>query len=399
MSALGTSNITTSLVRSTLGESNNRVSLLCRSVNINMFSKRKPVRDSRISIPANEVGTADNYGIVIPTWDGTNQAWTYNRPRGGANEPFRLGDFRGYLHSAEIPVILNNYVGYIKWLSYNSQLQLTGMMSVPDADSPNIALQDVLTDYYFAVQLTNDHSETVWGTNANPNELAITIDFTAAPFNTANWKDATITAKFFMSSVAKTFVESDKTATKKAIHYNSTNLTTQQFSSTTGAYISAEILKIRTALTSGEWLDPDGVYNPEHPPSAMVTGGTGGIALRCRLYNKLDATVEVFGTDFKFGTPSNYHGVERYIYFTEGYASNLYDLHGDQLTSLTIQPESYSSEFILYDSIMLSYKNGNYQVPSPAADAWFMFNIKLKVLGSYISISTSTPFMKRCASA
>ena len=29
-----------------------------------------------------------------------NQNWIYNRPTGGVNSPYRLGDFRGYEHLA-----------------------------------------------------------------------------------------------------------------------------------------------------------------------------------------------------------------------------------------------------------------------------------------------------------
>lgn len=397
MDTLSSNNITTSLVRTILGESSNKVSDLCKSPNINMFSKRKPVRDARITIPLNEVGIASNYGLEVPLWNGTNQFWAYNKPRGGSNEPFRLGDFRGYFHEADIPVRINDYTGYIHMISFNSQMVITGLFAIPDADSPNIALQDVLPDYYFAVQLTNNHSETVWGTNSNPNELSLTINFSLAPFNTSNWRNATITAKFFMSSVAKTFAENDKTATKKALHYDSSNLTTQQFNSSTEAYLSSEIVGIRNSLTTGVWLWADGIYDPEDPPPAMVTGGNGGIALKCRLYNKLDREINISGSNFVFGTPSNYHGLERYLPFNAGSSNNIYDLSGNAITSINIQSKSWSDYFIAYDAVMLSAVNQSYQVPSPPADKFCTFLIKMNVLGVLQTISTS--FIKRCASA
>jgi len=396
MAALGTTNISTTLVGNKLGTSSHNIPTLCTHANINMFSHRKPVRDSRLfGIPPDEVGESDNYGIVIPVWDGTNQLWTYTKP----TSIFRLGDFRGYFHEADIPVRLNNYTGYIHMISFDYQMLITGLMTVPDENSPNIALQDVLTDYYFAVQLTNDHNETAWGTNPLPNDLSLTIDFEVAPFNTANWRDATITAKFFMSSVAKTFAESDKTATKKALHYHTTNLTTQQFSSSTEAYLSAEIVGIRPSLSSGVWFSNDNIYDPENPPPAMVTGGNGNIALKCRLYNKLDNEISVYGSNFVFGTPSNYHDIERYLPFNAGSNNNIYDLSGNEITSIVIQPNSWSDYFIAYDAVMLSAVGGSYEVPSPPADGFYLFNIKMYVLGVLQSISVNSPFMKRCASA
>ena len=111
--ALPSTNVTTGMVRNTLGESTNNIGQLCTSPNVNMWSKWKPVRfpsggqglteNQRISQPISET----SYGIFITNsdspltlreliggQDGTTHE--YRRPRGGTNEPFRLGDFRGY---------------------------------------------------------------------------------------------------------------------------------------------------------------------------------------------------------------------------------------------------------------------------------------------------------------
>lgn len=89
---------------------------LCTHKNINMWSKRKPIRDSRLFMTEaqlDSVSLAKNYGLNMPYYrsntnsclidlakavaDGT-AVWSYNRPRGGTAEPFRLGDFRNYCH-------------------------------------------------------------------------------------------------------------------------------------------------------------------------------------------------------------------------------------------------------------------------------------------------------------
>lgn len=107
---LPTTNITTTLVRNKLGSPTNNVDALCTYVSINMWSKRKPVRDPRISIPLNEVGKgSDNrFGLNIPSYvNGSYPLTTYNRPRGadGYSEPSRLGDFRGYYHGVLTPPV------------------------------------------------------------------------------------------------------------------------------------------------------------------------------------------------------------------------------------------------------------------------------------------------------
>ena len=112
--ALPTTNITTSMVRNILGESTNSVGALCTSLNINMWSKRKPVIDNRVEVPFADVGKSSGvaaegtgWGLNVPGWIGDDNAiTTYNRPFGGVNSPFRLGDFRGYNSNAKKPIIL-----------------------------------------------------------------------------------------------------------------------------------------------------------------------------------------------------------------------------------------------------------------------------------------------------
>ena len=130
--ALPTTNITTMMVRNELGETSNNVSALCKSLNINMYSKYKPTRHtapftdnwfegkidndyysgatpygiyksySGMFMP----GTAPTVGMPVAPFAGVgmrelakNAKWYYLPPRGNAyNEYYRLGDFRGYQH-------------------------------------------------------------------------------------------------------------------------------------------------------------------------------------------------------------------------------------------------------------------------------------------------------------
>ena len=110
--ALGTTNISTTLVGTTLGTSSRDVGTLCTHASINKWSKWKPIRLNKVSgITVSDLASV-NYGLS-PALTSSNYAdvagvkWVYNKPRGGGNpyyEPFRLGDFRNYDHEA-LPII------------------------------------------------------------------------------------------------------------------------------------------------------------------------------------------------------------------------------------------------------------------------------------------------------
>ena len=98
--ALPSTNISVAMVKAELGASTNDVGRLCIHPNINKWSKWKPVRHNSVNPLTEENFQSVKYGI-----NPINEA--YERPRGKNetyNEPFRLGDFRGYNHQALPPV-------------------------------------------------------------------------------------------------------------------------------------------------------------------------------------------------------------------------------------------------------------------------------------------------------
>ena len=112
--ALGTTNISTSLVAQTIGEGSNDVGTLCKSTKINKWSKWKPIAVPKpTGLTVTEL-IAHNCGFTIPYYDQLEKfqnlgEWIFNPPRGvytGVNEPFRLGDFRNYNHDAPVPFTL-----------------------------------------------------------------------------------------------------------------------------------------------------------------------------------------------------------------------------------------------------------------------------------------------------
>lgn len=95
--ALGTSDITTTLVKDTLGASGppNVLSTLCTHANINKFSKYKPVQGTWPQ------DASSYYGLNM------YQDWTYIRPVNN----YRLGDFRGYEHTEALTMPPVYYTG------------------------------------------------------------------------------------------------------------------------------------------------------------------------------------------------------------------------------------------------------------------------------------------------
>ena len=109
--ALGTTNISTTLVGQTIGVASRDVGTLCSSSLINKWSKYKPVRYNTLS-PITDVQLKEvNYGLDVSSNTNldTPTEWTYLKPSGGYAQPYRLGDFRGYNHQARPFLWLNDY--------------------------------------------------------------------------------------------------------------------------------------------------------------------------------------------------------------------------------------------------------------------------------------------------
>lgn len=147
--ALGTTNITTTLVRNILSEDQNAVYHLCTSTAINRWSRCKPVVGS---FPA---GTTGKYGLNLPT------NWNYVQIDSNA----RLGDFRGYEHDQDIagPVVYTTaadssslggtLVPHTSPSGYLSGAVTFGMNTVHN-DVRIIPSDLGLENYYFGIRLT-----------------------------------------------------------------------------------------------------------------------------------------------------------------------------------------------------------------------------------------------------
>lgn len=108
MAKLPTTNISTTLVKTTLGETTDDVGKLCKSAKINKWSKWKPIPYNGLSL-SDDILQRNDFGINI-TQDFLNKlhtvptrTWEYMRPKGGANSMYRIGDFRNYVHDSLPP--------------------------------------------------------------------------------------------------------------------------------------------------------------------------------------------------------------------------------------------------------------------------------------------------------
>ena len=108
---LGSTNISTTTVANALQTSSHDVGTLCTHANINKWSKWKPVRYATNTGITEEQLKSVQFGLTAATHLTQSQmqgnsvvGWTYNKPLGGQNSPYRLGDFRNYNTDAQCPM-------------------------------------------------------------------------------------------------------------------------------------------------------------------------------------------------------------------------------------------------------------------------------------------------------
>lgn len=142
---------------------------------LNMWSKKKPIVDSRLFIALSTwkngawKGTDGRCGITIPTYasvsafrtavDNGTTGWSYTPPNGTSAQPRRLGDFRGYDTDAHNPIgaIATNGLR-----DANNYVQFDIDVLIPSGTSDtNLTLADLvvngtaLSSYYLGVYLWN----------------------------------------------------------------------------------------------------------------------------------------------------------------------------------------------------------------------------------------------------
>lgn len=197
---LGTTNISTTLVRNTLGETTNSIGKLCTSSKINPWSKRKPVifpHDSTDGYPDWWKAADGNCGFnigdmtlpssnverVMSEMDAGNQKWTYQPPTGGWQAPYRLGDFREYLHTAtpaveaSVPstIVISGNQSYDFSVKFNKSGG--GLLALSD-----IGTRLPFADMYLACCIA-DASKTQWRWKTSTDKVGSGVMSVSMPLN------------------------------------------------------------------------------------------------------------------------------------------------------------------------------------------------------------------------
>ena len=155
--SLPTTNITTSMVSSAIGLGSNDVGALCSSSNVNKWSKWKPVSYQSNSPINDSILSSIKYGIDVQSFTSITDLvnyylsnipakYTYSKPLGGITSPYRIGDFRGYNHSAVRPISGNTIPSSL--IRDNSYLYLS--LSSNNQSSYDVSYSDLgLGSYFF----------------------------------------------------------------------------------------------------------------------------------------------------------------------------------------------------------------------------------------------------------
>lgn len=161
-------------IKSVLGESSNDLATLCKSSNINVWAKYKPTvypspfpddwykaKDGNYGINITVENGKSNWKDLVGEYSKTNNGYgnLYNRPTGGANAPYRLGDFRGYVRDANPEV--KDYLTTSVFIRESDTNQLLVSYNPVSADGSQISYFEFaeFKDKYFGYIIT-DKSKT-----------------------------------------------------------------------------------------------------------------------------------------------------------------------------------------------------------------------------------------------
>lgn len=189
-------------VKQVLGESSNDLATLCKSANINMWAKYKPVDSDSpfLDISTGWKGKRNDCNINYPKatsvydikgyYSQADNGFTYRT----ASAPYRLGDFRGYNHNARSEYLKIGTTSP----SAEDAVSISAAYNLQSADSDWISMKDLLNDgsitYHFGVLLYNNNGDKL--------RYMRTSDTNVVKFTKVS--AGTYTVYPFMSSVAYT---------------------------------------------------------------------------------------------------------------------------------------------------------------------------------------------------
>ena len=206
-------------VQQTIGNASGDLGTLCKSSTINKWSKHKPISSSILFDTSDSFFKVNNYGLSIPIFYNPGNlstgntlvyylanndiVWPYNKPTGGSNSPYRLGDFLNYYHGALNPI---GSIGATDFY-YNGNAVVINYEEITDVtdvgNQYNIMLNDLqingvdISTFYYGLMLYTSSEYHLYTTNATIGNGPISFNITDIKPSTAK----SYTAALFISSV------------------------------------------------------------------------------------------------------------------------------------------------------------------------------------------------------
>ena len=307
--ALGTTGITTSVVSQEIGLSSNDVGELCQGIKlgsglpskINKWSKYKPVNfNSTSSLTDTDFRTV-KYGFNIPTSVTASAlgVWTYQKPTGGTNSPYRLGDFSGYNHSStrqmsvrvfQIPSVGNGIKADITLGSLDTELKITDIFN--DAS------------YYFGFEIYSGtdykyiNTPVCCGTSTyyiGHSSFSTLLDI---PSNLCNFTNGQyIRVYLFLTKVQIPFQTGNMSAQKYSLNFDT--LSDSVFTYNVGGSLPTYY---PTLINLAKQSSNSFTFNISY--EGIITDSSNGMYAYADLYDGLNATGYIVHTQLSLLTPS-----------------------------------------------------------------------------------------------
>lgn len=385
--ALGTTNISVSLVRDEIGAGSNDVGTLCTYLNINKWSRWKPVSKAKITGLTDSDLQSVNFGLTPPS-SSTNYAsvvgvkWTYQRPTGGELSPYRIGDFRNYYNDAMAICQAPSEIKVNIQISNNFRSML--QVNIGGSDY-QIGLNDfsgVLGSlYYCAVLVTSGGT---W---------IVTADNTLA--NGGNYIDKLLPVQARLQGTTGTVYH--------VLSTNSVSSFTAIGSAPANTYYS---------LPSADWQSDTSAYEVVSSPilgDTDVTWGIRGISVSAAgILDNIDPYITIGGPSFETvgsvflkyrivntgGSTGIFEGGNLYMesnptYFganTNKVKAYMYDTNGNAITSVVVQA-GQTAYFVVGTTNLMNRNGTAIATPVYGTEVYSNIGIYKSVSGSYTFVT------------
>lgn len=341
--ALPTTGISTNLVKTAIGAGSNDVGQLCIHPNVNKWSKNKPISSNKLTGLTSADRLGSDYGLVPPPTQMNytpvySQNWIYNRPTGGVNSPYRLGDFRGYEHLATPIATLEGDITVNRTMTNLRPLVLTmrryGTDTLLGVDDYSKA-GGISSGYYAAVFVKNgvEYIQSAKGTLGSGTYL-IELDLTKPPFDT----DETIQVYHV---IINEMVDPIALRSTRSLGYrplptadNISNLNTIQVTSGLGVDLLVEKIAGEAYFDKLLYMNIDAFASP----SGTSYPSVGGVWFKISLYNLSSDPIMVPFTGWDINVTPNYWGDN-----SDYLPATVYDSNFNAVPSITVLPAGGSS--------------------------------------------------------